>query len=323
MRRHLILPNQEDAFLKNHKQYFTKPAYAKKLAGQKAHSKEISERIIKNDQRERFLNALIEAKVSMKPMEEIGYDEENVKELKQMDEEKFENYLCSLLDVLSEAKDPVIVGVMPRQTSTSASAQSVDLDKHVSMKPKDFFTQSVSICTSAFETVEKTFEHNDNIAQPSKSFLCECLRYVKYLSQETLLFLKPVDFLFAFNDNNNLTRLTVVLYCVYDLVHATGTALNLRKVQVRHIQEKFIPKERKAKVKRPRYLAIVYNAELSFTSNVVCEFLLQMIESGALRCSSLTKAFLLTKDTVAFYKYCLISKKVCLKRIVEPRSVRI
>ena len=266
---------------------------------------------------------MVETNVSETPMEEFE-DEESAKELKQLDEAKFESYLRSLLKVVSgTTQESTTVDVISKQSTTPTSSQTIDANKCIPMKPKDFFTQNATIYTSAIQTVSQSIIHNENITEPCKSFLGECLRYVKYRSQETLLFLKPIDFLFTFKDNNKLTKLTVILYCVYDLLYTTGTALKLRKIHVRHIQEMLIPKEKKTKVKRPRYLAIVYNGELTFTSKIVCEFLLQMIESGVLRCSSLTKAFLLTKDTIAFYKYCLISKKVCLKRIVEPQSVRI
>lgn len=321
MKKYIILPNRRDTFLERHNEVFTK-ALLNKTSGEKLTRKAAQRREKQQD----FINLIAEANAAEHWRNTMNVDDVSVtdKDMEEAFEVRFEKYLNSVLEEVSKTTvDIVDTDIISKQSTASAMSEVVDTYKSINMKPKEFFTESKFVYDSVIKTVSQSITHNENITDRHKSFLSECLNYVGYLTQSSLLFLKPVDFLFAFKENANLTKLTVILYCIYDLMYTTGSALQLRKVHVRNIREHFIPKEKKQKVKRPRYLAIVYKDALTFTSNIVCEFLLQMIEGGVLRCSSLSKAFLLTTNQTVFYKYCLIAKKVCLKRIVEPRSVRI
>ena len=239
---------------------------------------------------------------------------------------RFELYLNVFLDYLNPTNDEV----------NEMDYEIVDVEKHrepnadmvrvVKMKEEDFFKSEQQRWKTALETVKAMIENNLRIDKITKLFMLECLKYVGFTTQERYLFMKPLDYLHSFKNSADnelkLNSLSVILYCLYDLLSSKEMYLKIKSPRIRQIVE---PKEKTKRIKRPRYLLIRFEATNTapFTSTLVNEFLLRLIEKGVLRCSSLTKAFLLSSDEKRFYKYCLINGKICLKRLVEKKTVRI
>ena len=235
---------------------------------------------------------------------------------------RFEYYLDKVLisfDGLEGVSESLDYEIRP---SKPARAWDVVIAETVPMKEEEFFASARKRYETAIMTVKTTIENNLRITKKAKLFLNECIRYIEFTTQERFFLMKALDYLHSFKGDgkqtSNINRLTIILYCLYDLLSTKEMYLKVNTKYVRQIVE---PKQKK----RPLHLLIRFipTDPNPYVSNYICEFLLQMIEKGVLRCSSLTKAFLLSPDERVFYKYCLINGKICLKRLMEKTTVRV
>lgn len=233
----------------------------------------------------------------------------------------FSNYLLDVMIHVSEGATNAVDTTLVFNEQDSGEME-VDESRAVPMKTKDFFTLEESIYKSVQDAMVNSIEKNVGISINSKLFLKECVRYVGFLMQDMLFTQKPIDFLYGFFDDKCMNQLNTLLYCVYDWLYTRATLIRLKQKGKRYISQQIEIKKRFQK--RPKHFAVVYKKDgLTFTSGCVSELLLQYIEKSVLRCSSLTKVFLLTEDESVFYKYCLIGGRVCLKRIRDKTVSRI
>ena len=238
---------------------------------------------------------------------------------------RFERYLDKILSSFDPEESPTVSMHYEVSEPRPVKDWGTIVKQTVPMKEEEFFTTAKRRYEMAIMTVKSMIENNLRITKKMKLFLNECIKYIEFTTQERYFSMKAIDYLHSFKaatekEISNVNRLTILLYCVYDLLSAKEMYLKIKTRRVRQIVE-----QKEKKTKRPRYLLIRFRKEDSnpYVSNFICEFLLQMIEKGVLRCSSLTRAFLLTPDEKVFYKYCLINGKICLKRLTEKTTVRV
>lgn len=197
--------------------------------------------------------------------------------------------------------------------------QTVDEEKAVIMKTYQDLVDERILYQQIFNMIEKNVKQNTRLMTDLHDFLLECVHFVRNLTNEILFIQKPLDFFSTLKKKYKKMSTVTILYCVYDLIYTNTSFLRLKKRPDRHLIEQKVIKQ----PKRAKYYAIIMKGGVTFTSKYVSEVLLQLIENNALRCSSLSKIFLVTQEETTFYKYCLISGKVCLKRIVERSTIKI
>lgn len=318
-RRHFVKPYINQNFASTYyKKVFLDDEVEEKIKKQKTATKKHIQQLSK-DQKKRYLETMM-AKMEEEPSIE---NQENVdsEQYQEAYEERFMNYLMSMLNALTK-RTTTNVNIRVVDNITNMTNMTNNMKKAIPMVKKDVFDDIQQSYNRSISLVQTNINQNDLIDDEIKEFLINCLRFVKYLTQITYFTVKPLDFLFNISSYFTLNSVVTLLYCIYDLLYTIAATYKLRTKQTRRIIQEYQSKKSHT-AKRPRYVCLVFKSNITFVSTAVSDLLLTLIEKRVLRCSSLSAVFLLTVNQNVFYKYCLISGKVCLKRINSLSSVRI
>ena len=232
----------------------------------------------------------------------------------------FLHYLQAIHDNINDETIKALATphVVFKETPSVAIA---DESKHVPMKTRADIENDTLMFTKSVAMMRRVLKTSGKVVERERLFIEECVRFVEWDSYGLNFTRHPVDFFFYLKGGVAQYTVITLVYAIYDALFSFAAVLRMKKEnRVRQIVER----KRQKRQKRPKYFAIVFgDAPIQFTNDYVSEVLLRLVEASVLRCSSLSKLFLVTQHEAVFYKYCLIGGKVCLKAMRDRAVVRI
>ena len=232
----------------------------------------------------------------------------------------FLRYLQTIHDDINTNIDTIKALATPRVVFKETPSVGVaGENKRVAMKTKAEIEDDTLMFTKSVAMMRRVLETSGKVVERERLFIEECVRFVEWASYGLNFTRHPVDFFFYLKGVVGQCTIITIAYAIYDALFSFAAVLRVKK-RVRQIVER----KRQKRQKRPKYFAIVFgDAPIQFTNAYVSEVLLRLVEASVLRCSSLSKLFLVTQHEAVFYKYCLIGGKVCLKAMRDRAVVRI
>lgn len=211
--------------------------------------------------------------------------------------------------------------VRPISQRDEQSKDSDAMNSCVAMKSKEFFAQTFDLSWKVMESIRFNIKANTKLTEEQRTFVFTVFAYACQHAHTILFSLRPRDFLiYLIELHKSVDVLAVLTYAFYDMFWST---LSFLRLKTRSIRQVIVPKEKTATKPKRRLYVTVSKRDAMFESNVITELVLQLIEKGVIRCSSIAKCFLVTCNQAVFYKYCLIRGKVCLKAIRDAVTIRI
>ena len=226
-----------------------------------------------------------------------------------------------LLEAIEKSLIRRDIYVKPIRQQAVHRDHTTDKDTRVEMKSKSFFNQTTELSLQVIRTIRSNIGANTKLSEDERALAFAVLAYACQLNVQIMFSLTPRDFLVYLVELQASVDVFVTLaYAFYDMIWSTLSFLRLKTLSIRQV---IVPKEKTGVKSKRRLYVTVTKPDASFQSPVIREVVLQLIEKGVIRCSSIAKCFLVTHDEAKFYKYCLIRGKVCLKAIQDAAVIRI
>ena len=226
-----------------------------------------------------------------------------------------------LLETIEKSLIRRDIYVKPIRQQAVHRDHTTDKDTRVQMKPKAFFVQTRDLSDQVIRTIRSNIGANTKLSEDERALAFAVLAYACQYADSIMFSLTPRDFLVYLAElQASVDVLVTLAYAFYDMIWTTLSFLRLKTLSIRQV---IVPKEKTGTKSKRRLYVTVTNPDVNFQSPVIREVVLQLIEKGVIRCSSIAKCFLVTHDEAKFYKYCLIRGKVCLKAIQDAATIRI
>ena len=231
------------------------------------------------------------------------------------------NTILGLINIIDKSLNRRDIYVKPIKQQDECPNRTSEMNSCVEMKPKEFFDQTLTLSRKVIRSIRSNIKANTKLYEDERSLAYTALAYACQYGGAVTFCLTPRDFLECLVEIvKTIDVSTVLAYAFYDMI---WTALSFLHLKQRSIRQVIVPKERTWSKPKRRLYVTVTKRDAMFESTVIREVVLQLIEKGVIRCSSIAKYFLVTNDGATFYKYCLIRGKVCLKAIRDAVTVRI
>lgn len=213
----------------------------------------------------------------------------------------------TMLELLAKVNNNLLrfdIYVRPISQQDTHQDRTEEKNSCIAMKEKGFFQRTIVLTEQVLKTIRFNIQSNTKLTDDERTFVLTVLAYAAQHGESIVYSLTPRDFLlYLVTLLESLDVLTVLTYALYDTIWTTLSFLRLKQQSIRQV---IVPKERTwTKPKRRLYVTLT-KRDAMFVSSVITEVVLQLIEKGVIRCSSIAKCFLVTNDEATFYKYCLI-----------------